>query len=726
MKREIYQSVNLIVTQIDGKITDIFDGISSLKKIMLNDPIIYRILINNVYSPLDEFYCVNQLSRYSSVYPYIKYVSVYNKINERYVTSAGVSIDATHDKTIKYYLRSLIDSNIKQREQICVMESNFPLDIFLSQPQRSKKVISFICIPYEGSFYSNKGAIAIHIDFDYIKEVLLNSILNPVDDMVFLINQQGNIIAATDEQYLNKPISTLKNKININFGRNLFDKTSEYANEIKSHIVYVRKIDKASLWIVYIRSLKNLKINFSEFVRILILTIGLFVLSLILILLIYTYRLYIPIKNMISKIERYKGKFKINNEKDEIDLISRILELSIDEYEKMSFLFQELKNKFAKAFLVNLLRDGYTLNTQKKLEFLSLDIDERIRFYNCVVIIEILINYPDILSYDRVKVEVSNVIENSIFENQICVFEIFEESENSLILLTKINSEDELKRLKTIFKEIQKKISIAHINFYVGDVQDSDNKLVYSYRKAKEYMQYKIFYSSPFILDSEIISKNHGLVSFPFRLVQQIVEEISKGNLTKLDGLIDRFFESVRNCKIELFNVYIYGLVLKVAENLNLSFHEYDKVLNIVKEITNQEELKKVIKEFVINISIEIERKSKKPIGKKIEQAIEYIQQNYNNPNLSLAEVSEYVGLSQAYFSKMFKEIKGQSFNHYLNLYRIEQAKDLLVKTDLSINEIAEKVGFYNISYFQTLFKKLCGETPNNFRKAKKQKNNVF
>lgn len=72
--------------------------------------------------------------------------------------------------------------------------------------------------------------------------------------------------------------------------------------------------------------------------------------------------------------------------------------------------------------------------------------------------------------------------------------------------------------------------------------------------------------------------------------------------------------------------------------------------------------------------------------------------------------------MSESYFSHVFKKEAGQSFTNYVNFARINKAKDLLKNSDLKINEIAAMVGLENANYFSTLFKKLTGKSPNQYR----------
>lgn len=99
----------------------------------------------------------------------------------------------------------------------------------------------------------------------------------------------------------------------------------------------------------------------------------------------------------------------------------------------------------------------------------------------------------------------------------------------------------------------------------------------------------------------------------------------------------------------------------------------------------------------------------------KMETALEYIHKNYKKA-IDMAEVSNYVSMNYSMFSSTFKEYTGDNFSAYLRKIRIEKSKKLLEKTDLNINEIAQRVGFDDARRFAKVFKEECEDTPTNYR----------
>lgn len=102
-----------------------------------------------------------------------------------------------------------------------------------------------------------------------------------------------------------------------------------------------------------------------------------------------------------------------------------------------------------------------------------------------------------------------------------------------------------------------------------------------------------------------------------------------------------------------------------------------------------------------------------------ITEAKRYIQEHYREA-LRLEDVSSAVGFNATYFSTLFKKETGQNFMDYLTELRISKSKELLCADELSVQDVAEQVGYRDLKYFSRLFKKLTGVSPSDYKKLYK------
>ena len=99
-----------------------------------------------------------------------------------------------------------------------------------------------------------------------------------------------------------------------------------------------------------------------------------------------------------------------------------------------------------------------------------------------------------------------------------------------------------------------------------------------------------------------------------------------------------------------------------------------------------------------------------------VKKVLDYISAHYREP-LSVKELSGLSNYSEFYFMKLFKQYTGKTAAAYLNDYRLEKAKSLLLHTDASVTDIALDVGFNNTSYFIKKFQEANQLSPHKFRK---------
>lgn len=101
---------------------------------------------------------------------------------------------------------------------------------------------------------------------------------------------------------------------------------------------------------------------------------------------------------------------------------------------------------------------------------------------------------------------------------------------------------------------------------------------------------------------------------------------------------------------------------------------------------------------------------------REVKIMLDLIHRNFSD-NLKLETLSGIFNYNSAYLGKLFKNETGEYFNTYLDKVRIEKAKGLL-EEGLKVYQVAEKVGYTNVDYFHTKFRKYVGVSPSAYRKT--------
>ena len=153
---------------------------------------------------------------------------------------------------------------------------------------------------------------------------------------------------------------------------------------------------------------------------------------------------------------------------------------------------------------------------------------------------------------------------------------------------------------------------------------------------------------------------------------------------------------------VHSYNISIPDQYAELKRNLEL-FGSIDRAMDYLTE-------------YIVNSLMHWIAEKKYVEARPIRIAKRYISDNYYKP-LTLEIVSKEIGFNATYFSSMFKKETDMNFSEYLKKIRIDNAKNLLLNTENTVEDISYAVGYSDIKYFSRLFKKLTGVTPTEFRK---------
>ncbi|MBP3521918.1 MAG: response regulator [Oscillospiraceae bacterium] len=103
--------------------------------------------------------------------------------------------------------------------------------------------------------------------------------------------------------------------------------------------------------------------------------------------------------------------------------------------------------------------------------------------------------------------------------------------------------------------------------------------------------------------------------------------------------------------------------------------------------------------------------------SKYVMAALRYIAGHYNDPDISVSSVARDLGISEGHLSHVFKKETSRTLGSYLTDYRIHMAMELLRDCRSKVYEVAEQVGYRDITYFSSTFKRVVGLSPSEYQK---------
>lgn len=103
-----------------------------------------------------------------------------------------------------------------------------------------------------------------------------------------------------------------------------------------------------------------------------------------------------------------------------------------------------------------------------------------------------------------------------------------------------------------------------------------------------------------------------------------------------------------------------------------------------------------------------------------VEHAMEYMMRHYSEP-VKIGELADYIGINRSYLASSFRRIVGVSPQEYLVKLRMEKAKTLLQETSMSVNAVANAIGYSDQLAFSKAFRRYSGMSPRMYKEEKNE-----
>lgn len=211
----------------------------------------------------------------------------------------------------------------------------------------------------------------------------------------------------------------------------------------------------------------------------------------------------------------------------------------------------------------------------------------------------------------------------------------------------------------------------------------------------------------------KILEKNFvGIVNKNEReLISYGVVNISKDFMSSFKNLYVFQYSSSRVvilCDVESIRVW-KEVLINLEEKISTLF-KIDIIIEKSLLGNNPMEIKDTFDKLKSNI---LEKSKKTPIVLEVEK---YIAKNYGDENLSIEKLSNKLGISQTYLTRLLKKELGMNFIDYLTYIRIQNSIELMKEPSIKIYEISRLVGYSTQHYFSSVFKKHMGMSPNDYR----------
>lgn len=272
---------------------------------------------------------------------------------------------------------------------------------------------------------------------------------------------------------------------------------------------------------------------------------------------------------------------------------------------------------------------------------------------------------------------------------------------------------------------LQREFHIS-VSMGISQVRQGMEFLGEAFAGAENALKQRVL-KGPFLLAFEKYTTDNGmLIEYPMAEERKIQEAIAEKDLISLQKATQKFFEKLRSCEpdqaLAYFHRIYFSTLMQGVMRWGLSSAEQENLWTSALGLQYLDEMNaaydglcQVLIEQIMTISVHSSAEMAVSVVKN------YMDTHCEDSSISLGTLADMAGITPSYLGQIFSKKLGISCVEYLNRVRMEKAAELLLDTNLTVQQISEKVGILNTNYFYTLFKKEYGLTPSRYRAKMKE-----
>ncbi len=436
-------------------------------------------------------------------------------------------------------------------------------------------------------------------------------------------------------------------------------------------------------------------------------------------------------KPIISMIDTFRENFEGEINSDAYTFLQGSLNKLI---KSNKMLKEDMKAKIPllkAAFMDRLLKGGFNTIEDIRIASSSLEINLENKHY--LVVMAKVNGYGSIKERKKLselnmaKILIHRVV-TRLADNELQVHDL--EGEKIAILFAfddeeKVQIEQWIESLACKAAQMLSKNNKINVSFSAGTLCSSLLEVYKSYHEAREALEYAISDNGEHIVwHDKIISEINYFYYYPIEAENKIMNLVRIGDAQQIFSILNDLY--LENTKKRLLSKAITKFlvedmkvtVIKAASQIK-SFEDEDRT-KIIDEMSGLEN-SSTIEEFLEKLKCLYSDLCLKSINSNNreelkEQIQEFINSVYCEPDLNLYKTAIQFDMTEKYFSKLFKELMGLTFSEYLENQRLSKAKEFLAKSQYTVNNIAELVGYTSAHSFRRAFKRVYGVLPTVYR----------
>jgi two-component system response regulator YesN len=585
-----------------------------------------------------------------------------------------------------------------------ISESNVPFlrsaeNVTFMDKDKIKLITYVVPVPFNSSH--PYGTLMFMINESVIVDLLENA-ASSTEGYAFIVNENNEVITSYNGGKLD--VSMITNRVKKD-NQNSFDKVSissesYYYSSVKSEFKdwnYIIINPKSDLMMNLNKINKNVMLAY-----IIILAIG------ILFIYIAMNKNYRPVKRLINRIEESFG----NTTKGKgIEKVWEGISQSILTNQKLSARIENSR-PIIEQHLFNKLLCG-EIQTYKDFNQLGKEIDLFLHQSSYFVM---LFDFAKASNDGHQKI-IDKKIQALPNEEKHTVY-LMESSTLAVILSGEVDN-----KILTDWYNQEMKPWDNTVTVGVGNTYQDATEIGKSHLEAATALDYRLIKGTDqTIFFNEIVTDVFAVKWYDKQIIDDIEYQIRRNDKKEVDKLVQRIVSIIEKKEINLFiaKSLLFDLsstLIRMVQELQQRYDTIDfpNVLQI-NDFNSVDDVRETIQLMIYQV-LELYEKVEPKKDDLIKHVMDFVEENYDNYQLSTQMLAEHFSLSEAYIMREFKKKTGKTILQYLTDIRIERSKQILKTTNIPIKDIVIQVGYSDVSSFIRKFKQLTKCTPGEYRK---------
>ena len=684
--------------------------------LLMNEGDFYSVTMGSSINRLKDFQMLESIERIQASYPYVRYMGVVNSNLNRYVGTRGVYTGCDDEigkaqnlngqRAYELYLRT-----VRTYEN--------------TQESAKVQVLTYLYTPY--SERQSGSCIILDLDLDFlVAQIEVGE--NDLWEGIALLDENASPV-------LNSSSGAWQGTLQETDAKHVLSNTEKYdwfystkVVEDKALIAYCR-LSEIPWTVVGVQSWEKATSIFENtkyiFVGGALLAIAIYlVLSIF-----FSNYIYSPIKNIRNAMLPETGEQK-SKSLDELETIGNLFHRYVQQEDRYRW-NNSSERELVREFLFG-QRDIREFGEQDWKDPLLKSIAVG-RFYVVAVISADSISYKNEVYSDRLLYlfVLRKMVDELLQEAGILCFPMSaEKSGNDFIVICATEKSNIPPKMEMGIEEIQSCLQREfHISVSIGisQVRSGSDSLQAAFQGANQALKLRV-QQGPFLISIENSSTdNNSKQDYPLMEEKKIQEAVVEANMEQAENAIRAFFVKLRQeCPgraVLNYRRLYFSTLLQGVSHWGLPDAEQEYLWE--GGVLGLQCLDEMESAYINLCQKLIKRENKDQGYSSAETAVEavkkYIDNHCEDTSISLKTLAEKAGITPSYLGQVFLKKYGISCVEYTNQVRMEKASQLLLKTNLTIQQISEQVGILNTNYFYTLFKREYGLTPSRYRASKKE-----